>query len=535
MGISINFIADRIKGFTIGVRSFSDKQPDIIGIKLFDEKWCTFQSEYLYVGKSSELPSTLPENQIINILCIEDTALDFDSCQKPNLNLLVVKEKMSVISVFNEVQEIVLEYGKWTEKLSNALMQDKGLKYILSLGEEFIGNPVCIVDCSLKLLSISRRVDTDDIFWKEILEKGYFSQELVHIMKIEKVFQKLHKSYTPFLIKSKIKDKANIMATIVSGTTVMAYMSLLEYNRPFLKSDVEPTAFLAKIVSREMQKDTFYHHAKGLMYEYLIADLLDGKLKDRDVIHERLKLLKWPLKQNLYVMSVTFDLEERYNSSLEYTRDLIEQNIFGSKAIIFNGNIVLVISRDYSNILDKNELKEIDHYFGQNRMYGGLSRCFHDISEIQIYFNQSLEALEIGIRLENNRFIFEYEDYVLYHIVNLCNNHENLISLCHPSLIKLIEYDRKNNTLLAHSLKVFLQNERNLVASAQALHIHRNTMVYRIDKIQEIIQVDLNDSNIRLHFNISYKFLEYIDRNSKKLIAKNNPENSRTIPQGITD
>ena len=61
-------------------------------------------------------------------------------------------------------------------------------------------------------------------------------------------------------------------------------------------------------------------------------------------------------------------------------------------------------------------------------------------------------------------------------------------------LLRLLQEDRENNTELYYTLKVYLMNENNVTMAADSLHIHRNTLVYRLKQIRECIEADINDN-----------------------------------------
>ena len=61
-------------------------------------------------------------------------------------------------------------------------------------------------------------------------------------------------------------------------------------------------------------------------------------------------------------------------------------------------------------------------------------------------------------------------------------------------LLRLLQEDRENNTDLYYTLKVYLLNENNITMAADSLHIHRNTLVYRLKQIRECIEADINDN-----------------------------------------
>ena len=54
-------------------------------------------------------------------------------------------------------------------------------------------------------------------------------------------------------------------------------------------------------------------------------------------------------------------------------------------------------------------------------------------------------------------------------------------------------YDEENSTELLHSLVTYLQHHRKLAIAAKELHIHKHTLSYRLKRIQELTDRDLND------------------------------------------
>ncbi|MDD2534328.1 MAG: helix-turn-helix domain-containing protein [Eubacteriales bacterium] len=76
--------------------------------------------------------------------------------------------------------------------------------------------------------------------------------------------------------------------------------------------------------------------------------------------------------------------------------------------------------------------------------------------------------------------------------------------ITHPALNRLLNYDSLHSTQFYKTLYEFLKNERNLVKTAADLFIHRNSMVYRIDRIKEIVDADFDDPKVRFHILLSY-------------------------------
>lgn len=70
--------------------------------------------------------------------------------------------------------------------------------------------------------------------------------------------------------------------------------------------------------------------------------------------------------------------------------------------------------------------------------------------------------------------------------------------LRHPALTQLIELDRESGTELSRSLLVWLEEQQNVQRAAARLHVHHNTLRYRLRRIRELVPIDLDDGDQRL-------------------------------------
>lgn len=75
-------------------------------------------------------------------------------------------------------------------------------------------------------------------------------------------------------------------------------------------------------------------------------------------------------------------------------------------------------------------------------------------------------------------------------------------------LHKLIAYDQKNHLNLLQTLASYLANQQNIAATARKLYIHRNTLIYRIERIEDILAIDITEPNIALSLQLALKFYQ---------------------------
>jgi purine catabolism regulator len=72
----------------------------------------------------------------------------------------------------------------------------------------------------------------------------------------------------------------------------------------------------------------------------------------------------------------------------------------------------------------------------------------------------------------------------------------------------LIAYDADHATELVHSLGVFLEHNRSWQRSAEILHVHKQTLVYRMHRIEELTGRDLRDTGDVVQFWLALRALE---------------------------
>ncbi|MEZ4634025.1 MAG: helix-turn-helix domain-containing protein [Caldilineaceae bacterium] len=69
----------------------------------------------------------------------------------------------------------------------------------------------------------------------------------------------------------------------------------------------------------------------------------------------------------------------------------------------------------------------------------------------------------------------------------------------------LIEHDENRNAELVETLEAFFACHGNLSQTATRLHIHRNTLTYRLERIAAITRLDLDDPDARFSLQLALK------------------------------
>lgn len=70
------------------------------------------------------------------------------------------------------------------------------------------------------------------------------------------------------------------------------------------------------------------------------------------------------------------------------------------------------------------------------------------------------------------------------------------------------EYDKKQGTDFYEILKAYLQNECNRAQTARQLYVHKNTLAYRLERLEEMFPVNLDDPYEREYLRITISSME---------------------------
>ena len=95
-------------------------------------------------------------------------------------------------------------------------------------------------------------------------------------------------------------------------------------------------------------------------------------------------------------------------------------------------------------------------------------------------------------------------DAALDALIDSIRENAKVDELLHPALDIIEQYDRENQTDLLRTLKVYLENDCNAQKCGRLLFLHRNSLVYRVHRIQEITGCDLSDPVERSFLRISF-------------------------------
>lgn len=519
-------------GFIALCRHFSEKAVNIYfsdersvffnDIKLITRDQSIFSNDFIYIGKTSMLESGAKNAENASFILINDNNMSIEDFFINKLNIIECKDAEDIFEICNQTRELFFEDVQLEHRKSALLksfITGNGLDHIVNAASQALDNPVVVIDIGYKVLGYSSSMDISDPVWIENIEKGYCSYDFIIAVKKMKSVQYGLKSGEPYEIVCKESPIPKLVSRIKIRGKYMGNVILLGCRRPFLPKDKELLALASDIIAEEMKKNSFYRNACNVVYDDLVYDLLENNLRSRKILEERMKSgnIRFGKRLSVLVLDIS-----KYNSSGKYSgylRDKFTALFSYNNSVYYNDTIVSIYDAEK---LDMNSefIQKVKELLTPNRIYLGISKEFSDVVECRKYYLQAVKAIEIGkIVYPENPFIF-YSDIQLYDLLSSSHTPMDYKDFCHPVLITLREYDRKNHSDLYNTLFIYLKNNQSIQKTSEELFIHRNTMWYRMQKILDLVHIDFSNMENVLTIYMSYKITGYLDKVKARKVGK---------------
>lgn len=171
----------------------------------------------------------------------------------------------------------------------------------------------------------------------------------------------------------------------------------------------------------------------------------------------------------------------------------------------YTKNIIAIINVNNTSLDTLNTLfPQILNYIKENYpnyiVNIGIGTRQKSLEKYKLSYEQASKCINLAIKQKQKNMIYYYEQLGLYQLFYDINNKTLLENFVHNILYSLMAYDKKYNTNLIQTLEVYLNKNCNLNQTAETLFIHRNTIKYRLQRIEEITNTSLDDAFTRLNF-----------------------------------
>lgn len=138
-----------------------------------------------------------------------------------------------------------------------------------------------------------------------------------------------------------------------------------------------------------------------------------------------------------------------------------------------------------------------------------ISDSIEGLASLSTAYDQALLALRLQRR--KGKSLLFYDELGAYTLLFNQKDPAVMKLFCQRTLNKAEEYDRLHDSSLLEVLTIYLQMNGSVQKTADALHIHRNTVNYKLHKLEDLLDCDLSDFSVRFTLQLALMIKEYND------------------------
>ncbi len=113
--------------------------------------------------------------------------------------------------------------------------------------------------------------------------------------------------------------------------------------------------------------------------------------------------------------------------------------------------------------------------------------------------------MQLGQRLKLTNQFVEFTSLGIYRLLYGLENQTDVRHFAEEIMRPLAEYDQQNRGSLVKTVEAYFSHHGNISQTAESLFVHRNTLLYRMERIQELTHLQLDQANMRLALHLALK------------------------------
>ena len=463
------------------------------------------QCAYFISGTTEvrDIPSTVPRENLVVVS--QDLSLDYPCA-------LFIRENMSTDAAVNAASEVIHDYQQWSQRLYDLMLSGADYFELVEHAHELLGNPITVIDQTLRTLAYSRNDIMNDALWiperyPDSIDYSEAGEEDIRFFLNElKEKRALHHFV--------ITDGNNISACLAClSDRDMVGICLVHKNREISEGDFACLQYFGQIMGLAIQtRHTSWTESIG-GYDALIRDAIEGRISDKAVLTRRAALLGVTLSDDFEVIVIRPHRGFFSDAQIEQVKSQLRQNPRAGYMITYQRDIVIVVSYEQDRLPLPEDFKDFRHQIAVSKLIAGISDRSTNPLDLNMLYQEAKDAVLIGQHIFEDEAVVKYEKCRRYYLYEASYQRGDWERYIHPALYQLLELDRESSSELFATLKCLVRNGGSKSKTAKELFIQRNTLQYRLDKIEKHCDIDLSDIATLNHLYTSFELYEYCAAN----------------------
>lgn len=477
----------------------------------------------LTVDAAPSKMSALVDLPVAGLLFIGDIDPEIaQAADEINLTILLAPDTATVREIHQSVALLLLDRQTATSdraiqlyrQLSAMSREGLGLGPMTEVMSKLTGNIVAVQDKRLEIQAISwpsnATVDRDALI-RALQQRD----ALPPVLRNRKAAAKARQSYWQQLLTldESSSPMGRLISPIISGDRARGYLSVIGAAGELDMFDSLTVEHGAAACALEMAKAKAVSEAKKSLRGDFLEGILAGTMPKKEI--ERLEgRLDHDTKEPHAVMVVDWaganiPSLRRMETSVHWILSNHPRpalvHIFGNQHLVIFQALKNTDDMESAHQLGRRIREQIEAEFPESTIIGGISGPARTLADWPNTYDQALQAMQLGERLKLTNQFVEFNSLGIYRLLYDLEDQAPVRRFTDEIMRPLAEYDAQNRGSLVKTVEAYFDHHGNISQTAESLFVHRNTLLYRMERIQELTGLQLDQANMRLALHLSLK------------------------------
>jgi PucR family transcriptional regulator, purine catabolism regulatory protein len=457
-------VARGVVGLVVAVGRHLDNIP---------ESWC-------YVANANEFP----------LVAVPYQARFVDLARA--VNERIAQESITMVRRALHIHQVV----------TRLVLDGGGLEDLARVLAELIGQSISIETEHFDALA-SANIAAIDEARRYTLEHGRTNPLLIKALEAEGILAQIRSTLSPVQLPKMPHvglGLERILAPIVVHGEIYGYMWIIADGNPLTEIDRMAIESGATVAALMMLHQEAVQTAEASLKGNLLSRLIEGEEDRQSVLTDQ--ALRYGLDLHQPYRMIVLERADDHGTGMRLYRRvnrLMQEQAFGAIVGQFAGQVIVLLTAETDVDAAAEMLYE---RLEQRDVRVGISAHHRTPEDVPDAYAECHEVLTITWRLSSRQHIACFDQLGYIHALY----HAGADSLSgNPHVVLLRRLRQETQADLFHTLEMYLDQGGNATAAADALHIHRSTLNYRLQRIGQITQADLTDPATRFNLQVTLK------------------------------
>jgi hypothetical protein len=303
-----------------------------------------------------------------------------------------------------------------------------------------------------------------------------------------------------------------LVSRVIYGNSLMGYVFIINKDGVFSAQNQQMIPLIANSVREIAMRyiaNSGFSDFQANQLNNILLDIISGVTTTETELRINLAKLKFPMSMRVLIFRPLYFKEDVYFQN--ELRPWVASVFSDCPSTIQQGSLITLVAVDEQGKIPDGQLNALHEFANENYIQIGISNAFTQTRDIAAHYDQAKRALSFAKRIKTDDKIFFFSDYVFYVLFDQMDDNNIFSYVRHPALDVLAAFDAEKGSDLYNTLKIYSQTGFNKIKAAELLYLHRNTVNYRIQQIENLCNIDLSNTDLLFPLQLSFIIDSYLN------------------------